>query len=137
MRTSASESAAPMRSPRHLMRSLTMRRPHAKTDTAASVDEALRLFEQQAAAVAERVLQGASYWDALRIKENYLALLRHLEYSIKAGAVIDLAAAEQTLFDLFRGVRDAWLNCGVFLRLHHARRCRNRHARRSRGLLDS
>ncbi|WP_434107648.1 hypothetical protein [Paraburkholderia caffeinilytica] len=79
-------------------------------ETAASVDEALRLFEQQAAAVTERVLKGASYSDALRIKENYLALLRQLEYSIKAGAVIDLAAAEQTVFDLFRGVRDAWLN---------------------------
>ncbi len=83
-------------------------RPNA--DTAASVDEALRLFEQQAAAVTERVLNGASYSDALRIKENYLALLRQLEYSIKAGAVIDLAAAEETVFELFRGVRDAWLN---------------------------
>ncbi|WP_233863497.1 hypothetical protein [Paraburkholderia adhaesiva] len=78
--------------------------------TAASVDDALRLFEQQAAAVTERVLNGASYSDALRIKENYLALLRQLEYSIKAGAVIDLAAAEETVFELFRGVRDAWLN---------------------------
>jgi hypothetical protein len=83
---------------------------HAKTKTVASVDEALRLFEQQAAAVTERVLQGATYADALRIKENYLALLRQLEYSIKAGAVIDLAEAEQTVFGLFRGVRDAWLN---------------------------
>jgi hypothetical protein len=83
---------------------------HAKGDAAASVDEALRLFEQQAAAVTERVLNGASYSDALRIKENYLALLRQLEYSIKSGAVIDLVAAEQTAFDLFRGVRDAWLN---------------------------
>jgi hypothetical protein len=82
----------------------------ANADTRASVDEALRLFEQQAAAVTERVLQGASYSDALRIKENYLALLRQLEYSIKSGAVIDLAEAEQTVFDLFRGVRDAWLN---------------------------
>ncbi len=83
---------------------------HAKAGTAASVDEALRLFEQQAAAVTERVLNGATYADALRIKENYLALLRQLEYSIKAGAVIDLAAAEQTIFDVFRGIRDAWLN---------------------------
>ncbi|WP_277187665.1 hypothetical protein [Caballeronia sp. BR00000012568055] len=82
----------------------------ANADTRASVDEALRLFEQQAAAVTERVLNGASYSDALRIKENYLALLRQLEYSIKSGAVIDLAEAEQTVFDLFRGVRDAWLN---------------------------
>lgn len=79
-------------------------------DTAASVDEALRMFEQQAAAVTERVLNGASYADALRIKENYLALLRQLEYSIKSGAVIDLADAEQTAFEIFRGVRDAWLN---------------------------
>jgi len=82
----------------------------ANADTPASVNEALRLFEKQAAEVTERVLQGASYSDALRIKENYLALLRQLEYSIKAGSVIDLAAAEQTVFDLFRGERDAWMN---------------------------
>jgi hypothetical protein len=82
----------------------------AHADAAASVDEALRQFEQQATAVTERVLQGASYSDALRIKENYLALLRQLEYSIKAGAVIDLTAAEHTVFDLFRAERDAWLN---------------------------
>jgi hypothetical protein len=82
----------------------------AAKDTTASVDEALRLFEQQAAAVSERVLNGASYADAVRIKENYLALLRQLEYSIKSGAVIELAAAEETAFELFRSVRDAWLN---------------------------
>lgn len=81
-----------------------------KQGTAASVDEALRLFKQQAAAVTERVLNGASYADALRIKENYLALLRQLEYSIKSGAVIDLATAEQATFELFRSARDAWLN---------------------------
>lgn len=79
-------------------------------DTSANVDQALRQFEQQAAAITERVLDGASYSDALRIKENYLALLRQLEYSIKAGAVIDLTAAEQTVFELFRGERNAWLN---------------------------
>lgn len=83
---------------------------HAPGETAAKVDEALRAFERQAAAVTERVLKGASYADALRIKENYLALLRQLEYSIKSGAVIDLADAEQTIFESFRGVRDAWLN---------------------------
>jgi hypothetical protein len=60
-----------------------------KPEAAANVDEALRLFEQQAAVVTERVLQGASYADALRIKENYLALLRQIEYSIKAGTGLE------------------------------------------------
>jgi hypothetical protein len=95
---------------RRANRRTTQRGAKVSQDTATSVDLALRLFEQQAAAVTERVLQGASYSDALRIKENYLSLLRQLEYSIKAGAVIDLTNAEQTVFNLFRGVRDAWLN---------------------------
>jgi hypothetical protein len=50
------------------------------------------------------------YSEALRRKENYLALLRQLEYEEKSGALIELAVAEAVVFDIFRGYRDALLN---------------------------
>ncbi len=48
--------------------------------------------------------------EALRLKENYLALLRQLEYEQKSGALIEMAVAEATFFDVFRAQRDSWLN---------------------------
>lgn len=53
------------------------------------------------------------YAEALRVKENYLALLRKLENRQKSGAVIELAMAEQVFFNSFRAQRDSWLNWPV------------------------
>jgi hypothetical protein len=47
--------------------------------------------------------------DALRVKENYLARLRQLEYEEREGRVIELALAQSVVFELFREARDAWL----------------------------
>ena len=57
--------------------------------------------------------QNLPYGEALRVKENYLALLRRLAYEERGGALIDLATAEAVLFDCFRSQRDAWLNWPV------------------------
>lgn len=70
------------------------------------------------AGVAERLIasgtvQMMSYADALQHKENYLALLRKLEFEEKSGALVDLAAAERALFEGARAQRDAWLNWPV------------------------
>lgn len=50
------------------------------------------------------------YGEALRRKENYLALLKQLEYEQKSGALVPLEDAETILFDQARAQRDAWLN---------------------------
>ena len=47
--------------------------------------------------------------EALRVKENYLALLRQLEYEQKAGHLVELSLAQNVVFDLMRELRDAWL----------------------------
>lgn len=53
---------------------------------------------------------GVAYAEALRRKENWLALLRQLEYEQKSGALVELAVAQAVLFEASRGQRDAWLN---------------------------
>lgn len=50
------------------------------------------------------------YAGALEKKENYLALLRELEYEQKAGSLVELDTATAILFEEFRAQRDAWLN---------------------------
>jgi hypothetical protein len=50
------------------------------------------------------------YSEALRLKENYLALLRRLEFEARSGELVELAVAEAILFDVFRAQRNAWLN---------------------------
>ncbi|KMN32074.1 hypothetical protein VI26_18050 [Chromobacterium sp. LK1] len=50
------------------------------------------------------------YAEALRVKENYLALLRQLEYEQKSGLLIELGLAKGVLFECARAARDAWLN---------------------------
>lgn len=50
------------------------------------------------------------YAGALEKKENYLALLRQLEYEQKAGSLVELDVASAILFEEFRAQRDAWLN---------------------------
>jgi hypothetical protein len=54
--------------------------------------------------------KGLPYSEAIRLKENYLAMLRRLEYEEKSGALIELAVAEAVVFDAFRSYRDALLN---------------------------
>lgn len=50
------------------------------------------------------------YAGALEKKENYLALLRELEYEQKVGSLVELDTATAILFEEFRAQRDAWLN---------------------------
>lgn len=52
----------------------------------------------------------ATQSQAERVKENALAGVRALELQHKAGALVEMAVAERTLFETFRGIRDAWMN---------------------------
>ncbi|MFP4895810.1 hypothetical protein [Paraburkholderia sp. EG304] len=54
-------------------------------------------------------VRGVSYGEALRLKENWLALLRRLDYEHKAGSLVEVATAQRVVFDLCREQRDAWL----------------------------
>ncbi|WP_406867229.1 hypothetical protein [Paraburkholderia fungorum] len=51
-----------------------------------------------------------SYATALENKENYLALLRQLEFEQKSGSLVELDTAAAILFEEHRAQRDAWLN---------------------------
>ena len=66
-------------------------------------EEAARLLESGGEA-------SHDYAEALRRKENYLALLRQLEYENKSGSLVELEVAEEILFEQARASRDAWLN---------------------------
>ena len=66
-------------------------------------EEAARLLESGGEA-------SHDYAEALRRKENYLALLRQLEYENKSGSLVELEVAEKILFEQARASRDAWLN---------------------------
>ena len=46
--------------------------------------------------------------DSIARKEHFLALLRELEYEQRSGRLIELALAEEVVFEVFRGARDAW-----------------------------
>lgn len=62
---------------------------------------------------AERIVLTAAPFkrsEAERIKENFLALLKKLEYEQKEGSLIALDVAERVLFEGARSQRDAWLN---------------------------
>lgn len=48
--------------------------------------------------------------EAIRIKENFNALLKQLEYEQKSGSLVDLAVARTVLFDCARAARDSWMN---------------------------
>lgn len=48
--------------------------------------------------------------EAERIKENFLALLKKLEYEQKQGQLVDVELAERVLFESARADRDSWLN---------------------------
>lgn len=48
--------------------------------------------------------------EAERIKENFLALLKKLEFEQKEGSLVDIGVAERVLFEASRAARDSWLN---------------------------
>jgi len=48
--------------------------------------------------------------EAIRIKENYNALLKQLEYEQKSGSLVELEVAESVIFNAGRAWRDSWLN---------------------------
>lgn len=54
-------------------------------------------------------VKGVAYGEALRLKENWLALLRRLEYEHKSGSLVELSVAQNVVFELTRLQRDAWL----------------------------
>lgn len=75
----------------------------APVDSETLEEEAARLLESGGEA-------SHAYAEALRRKENYLALLRQLEYENKSGSLVELEVAEKILFEQARASRDAWLN---------------------------
>ena len=77
----------------------------AASDDDSLAAEALNLLKTEGAVL--------DYAEALRVKENYLAMLRQLEFEQKSGALIELTAAQSILFEAFRAQRDAWLNWPV------------------------
>jgi len=48
--------------------------------------------------------------EAIRIKENFNAKLKELEYEQKTGQLVDFETAQAVFFETFRAQRDAWLN---------------------------
>jgi hypothetical protein len=50
-----------------------------------------------------------TFAEAQRLKENYLAKLRKLEFDKKSSLVVELEAAERLFFETAREWRDAWL----------------------------
>ncbi|MEA9994317.1 MULTISPECIES: hypothetical protein [unclassified Pseudomonas] len=68
------------------------------------------LEEEASRLIATGGVAAKDYAEALRLKENYLALLRKLEYEQKSGSLVDLGVAENILFEQARASRDAWLN---------------------------
>ena len=55
------------------------------------------------------VAKGVAYGEALRLKENWTALLRRLEYERKSGSLVEMSVAQGVVFELCREQRDAWL----------------------------
>lgn len=51
---------------------------------------------------------GVTYGEALRLKENWLALLRRLDYEQRSGALVEIAVAQRVVSELCREQRDAW-----------------------------
>lgn len=74
-----------------------------------TLDDAAEL-EAEAELLAALGDPNLDYAEALRRKENYLGLLRQLEYEQKSGALVEMETAENILFDQARANRDAWLN---------------------------
>lgn len=50
-----------------------------------------------------------TFSQAQRIKENYLARQRALDFEVAAGRLVDRAAATKVFFDKARQFRDAWM----------------------------
>jgi hypothetical protein len=48
--------------------------------------------------------------EAERIKENFLAELRRLEFQVKSRRLVELAAVETEFYNVARSARDAWLS---------------------------
>lgn len=69
------------------------------------------------AEAAERIVKedGAPYThaEAVRIKENYLALLRQLEFDMKSGAVVPIDVVIAGIVEQFAKVRNKVLNISV------------------------
>lgn len=63
-----------------------------------------------AARIASQAAEVPELKESLARKEHFLALLRELEYREKEGSLVDLALAQQVLFEGSRAARDAWLN---------------------------
>ncbi|MFP4891236.1 hypothetical protein [Paraburkholderia sp. EG304] len=53
--------------------------------------------------------KGVPYAEALRLKENWLALLRRQEYEQRSGSLVEVTVAQRVVFELCREQRDAWL----------------------------
>ncbi|MGO4416629.1 hypothetical protein AB4Z27_27035, partial [Cupriavidus sp. KB_39] len=86
-----------------------------RTPAAARIDPSVEVEDDESPAeAAQRIVDSGvallDYAGALEKKENYIALLRQLEYEQKAGSLVELDVASAILFEEFRAQRDAWLN---------------------------
>lgn len=82
----------------------------ASADEQIDVPDDVDLPDAAKSLIESGAVQLVSYAEALQRKENYLGLLRRLEYEQKSGTLIELTVAQGVLFDAFRAQRDAWLN---------------------------
>jgi hypothetical protein len=87
--------------------------PSGEDHAPTAVDVAVPLEGETAEQAAERIATTRApfnFMEALRVKENYLALLKKLEFQQKEGSLVALEVAERVLFEGARADRDAWLN---------------------------
>ncbi|WP_051481257.1 hypothetical protein [Paraburkholderia nodosa] len=79
------------------------------TDTLGHAAHEVEKLRQAAKRIAESSPDLLTLPDAIAWKESYLALLRQLEYEQRSGRLIELAFAEDVVFQLFREQRNAWI----------------------------
>lgn len=89
-----------------------------RLDRAPPTPRPAMLPDESPAEAAERIVvrEGAASLDhaeAVRVKENYLALLRQLEFDLKSGAVVPIDVVIAVLVDQLARVRNKVLAIGV------------------------
>lgn len=84
------------------------RRPSGATDATAGATPADATTDDPAPILVDGAL--VSFAEAQRIKENYLAKLRGLEFDLKSKRLVDAEAVHRAVFELARAERDALVN---------------------------
>jgi hypothetical protein len=103
----------PIRSSRAVADTADISKVSAETIRSVRTEQIVDENDTPAEAAAKIVLAlGAEHQlgEAIRIKENFNALLKQLEYEQKSGSLVDLTVARTVLFDSARAARDSWMN---------------------------